>query len=67
MTKKSEAYGYAIASLCLEGILVAPLVIIWFISFFMVRTRQDPARRPFTWMKIVYPLIILLVYLRFIE
>lgn len=55
----SQIHDYAIASTCLEGILVVPLGLIWLVSFFTVRHRRDPARRPFTWMKAAYPFIIL--------
>jgi hypothetical protein len=58
-TTQGQAYGFAIASTCLEGILIKPLFIIWVVSFCTVRNRQDPARIAFTWMKVTYPLIIM--------
>jgi hypothetical protein len=55
--------AFVIASASLEGILIKPLFIIWVISFSTVRERrQDPARRPFTWMKIAFPFILMSVY-----
>jgi hypothetical protein len=55
---------FVIVSASLEGILIKPLFIIWVVSFCKVRERrQDPARRPFTWMKIAYPFILMSVYL----
>jgi len=39
------------------GFILKSLFIIWIVSFCTVRQKQDPARRPFTWMKVAYPLI----------
>ncbi|KAE9367216.1 hypothetical protein N431DRAFT_385443 [Stipitochalara longipes BDJ] len=62
MTTQGQDLAFAIAATCLEGILIAPLGIIWLISFCAVRNRKDPARRPFTWMKIAYPLITIFLF-----
>jgi len=63
MSTENQALAYAIAAAALEGILIVPLKVIWLISFCAVRNRNDPARRPFTWMKVAYPIILLYVYL----
>jgi hypothetical protein len=58
MDTQGEQEAYAIAAAVLEGaFILKSLFIIWIVSFCTVRQKQDPARRPFTWMKIVYPLI----------
>jgi hypothetical protein len=55
---QGEQEAYAIAAAVLEGgFILKSLFIIWIVSFCTVRQRQDPARRPFIWMKIAYPLI----------
>lgn len=64
-TSQSQALGFAIAATALNGILIVPLKVIWIISFRAVRNRNDPARRPFPWMKTAYPFILLYVILHF--
>jgi hypothetical protein len=55
---QGEQEAYAIAATVLEGgFILKSLFIIWIVSFFTARQKQDPARRPFIWMKIAYPLI----------
>jgi hypothetical protein len=50
---------YIIVGMVLSGIFIKPLGILWVISFCSARRRSDPARVGFTWMKIVYPFIML--------
>lgn len=48
---------YNAVHLCLSGILILPTVVVWLVSFCVVRRRGDPVRHmPFTWMKVAYPM-----------
>ncbi|PMD29427.1 hypothetical protein L207DRAFT_445482 [Hyaloscypha variabilis F] len=62
MSTQNQDLAYAIAATALPAILIVPLGIIWGVSFCAVRNRNDPARRPFTWMKVAIPLIILSLF-----
>lgn len=53
---------YGSVHLTLSGIVFLPTVVVWFVSFCVVRARGDPVRRlPFTWMKVAYPMFALYV------
>ena len=48
---------YNAVHLCLSGILILPTVVLWLVSFCVVRRRGDPVRQlPFAWMKVAYPM-----------
>jgi hypothetical protein len=48
-------------SAVLLGILIAPLLVLWISSLYLVRREDDPARMAFTYMKMVYPMALLCV------
>lgn len=56
MADLDDGAYWVIARTVIDGILIHPLSIIWLVSFCVVRQRDDPLRRPFKWMKVVFPL-----------
>lgn len=54
-------FTYLIVNTVLVGIFIKPLFILWCISLCLARRRNDPARTAFTWLKVVYPLMVLYV------
>uniref|UniRef100_A0A0D2YFF2 Uncharacterized protein n=1 Tax=Fusarium oxysporum (strain Fo5176) TaxID=660025 RepID=A0A0D2YFF2_FUSOF len=54
-------------SAVLLGILIPPLLILWISSLYLVRREDDPARMAFMYMKIVFPMALLALTLRFIH
>lgn len=55
------AFTFTIVNTVLVGIFIKPLFILWCISLCLARRKGDPARTGFTWLKVVYPLMVLYV------
>lgn len=56
-TRTMSTFAFGIAFASLNGIIIAPLLVIGAVSYFVVRHDGDPLRRPFYWMKAAYPLL----------
>jgi ABC-type multidrug transport system fused ATPase/permease subunit len=51
----SSLGGYQIGYTALSALYITPLAVLWFVSFCLARTKQDPARVGISWLKAVFP------------